>query len=486
MRELQRSGRGRAFQARLSVGQVPGFVIAFVLVATIVVAGFAAAPSRPNILILLTDDQRWDAMGCAGNRVVQTPEMDRLAAEGTWFVNAFATSSICAASRASIFTGQYERSHRCNFNTGCLRRAQLVQSYPMLLRKAGYHTGFIGKYGVEYAPPGRPPRDIEGREVFDRWYGFYGQGVYFPKEDPGKHLNQVMVDQARDFLASAPRDRPWCLSISFKAPHSGDGYVGFHAEPDLKALYADTLVPGPPTARQECFEALPEFLRKCNARTKYWELRFGTPEKYQATMKDYYRLVTGADRAIGRIRRDLADRGFAGSTVIVFLSDNGDMHGDYLLGGKELLYDASIRVPLVVLDPRAPKPARGQRRSELALNLDVAPTVLDVAGVAVPAAMQGRSLLPLVRGERVAWREDFFCENHFVVPDQDYPLIEGVRTARWKYVRYPEMWPVYEQLFDLRNDPLELRDLARSPQGTDVISALRSRCDQLGAEAAGL
>jgi arylsulfatase A-like enzyme len=200
-------------------------------------------------------------------------------------------------------------------------------------------------------------------------------------------------------------------------------------------------------------------------------------------MKDYYRLVTGADRAIGRIRRELADRGFADNTVIVFLSDNGDMHGDYLLGGKELLYDASIRVPLVVLDPRVPKAARGQRRGELALNLDVALTVLDVASVAIPAAMQGRSLVPLVRGDRVAWREDFYSENHFVVPDQYYPIIEGVRTMRWKYVRYPEMSPVYEQLFDLRNDPLELSDQARSPQASDALIALRKRCDQLRAEA---
>lgn len=460
-------------------------VIALALLAMNGAAGLAApAPARPNILVLLTDDQRWDAMGCAGNPIVRTPEMDRLAAEGTWFVNAFVTSSICAASRASIFTGQYERAHRCNFHTGCLRRAQLEQSYPMVVRKAGYHTGFIGKYGVGDAPRSAPPRDIEGREVFDRWYGFYGQGVYFPKEHPGKHLNQVMVDQARDFLATAPRGKPWCLSISFKAPHSGEGYVGYHAEPDLKALYADAVVPYQPTARREFFDALPSFLRKSNARTNYWNLRFSTPEKYQATMKDYYRLVTGVDRAIGQIRRELAARGLAENTVIVFLSDNGDMLGDYQLGGKELLYDASIRIPLMIFDPRMPKPARGQKRSELVLNLDVAPTVLDAAGVATPATMHGRSALPLVRGERAGWRENFFCENHFAVPDQYYPLIEGVRTARWKYVRYPERTPVYEQLFDIERDPMEVHDLARSPQCREVLSSLRKRCDELRAEAA--
>ncbi|MFH1515288.1 MAG: sulfatase-like hydrolase/transferase, partial [bacterium] len=135
---------------------------------TSTVWGNVTEPKRPDILILLTDDQRWDAMGCAGNRILQTPEMDRLAREGIMFANAFVTSSISAASRASILTGQYERTHGCYFNTGILHRSQLEQSYPMLLRAAGYHTGFIGKYGV-----GDGKREIEGEEVFDRWYGFY-------------------------------------------------------------------------------------------------------------------------------------------------------------------------------------------------------------------------------------------------------------------------------------------------------------------------
>ena len=369
-----------------------------------------------------------------------------------------------------------------NFNTGGLRRSQLEQSYPMLLRRAGYYTGFIGKYGVEYFPP-RGKRDIEGSEVFDRWYGFYGQGVYFPKEFPGKHLNEIMVDQARDFLASVPAGRPFCLSVSLKAPHSGQGYLGYDAEPDLRSLYASVTIPMPATARPEIFAALPEFLRRSNARTSYWELRYSTPEKYQRTMRDYYALVSGADRAIGRIRAELARRGLAGNTVLVFMSDNGDMTGDYMLGGKELLYDASIRVPMIVFDPRAPKSARGQRRTELATNLDIAPTLLDLAGAPVPATMQGRSLVPLVHGQSVPWREDFYCENNFCVPEQYYPIIEGMRSTRWKYVRYPEMKPPYEQLFDLARDPEEIRDLARTPAASPDLARLRLRCEELREEA---
>ncbi|MCX6898093.1 MAG: sulfatase [Verrucomicrobia bacterium] len=455
-------------------------LLANVIAGLLSAAADALPDQHPNILILLTDDQRWDAMGCAGNRIVHTPEMDRLAREGTMFANAFATSSICAASRASIFTGQYERSHHCNFNTGILRRAQLEQSYPMLLRRAGYHTGFIGKYGV-----GDGKREIEGTEVFDRWFGFYGQGFYFPNTHPGKHLNQVMVEQARDFLDGVPANKPWCLSISFKAPHSGKGYLSYEAEPDLKQLYADVTIAAPPTAKQKYFDVLPEFLRRCNARTSYWEQRFSTPEQYQSVMKDYYRLITGADRAIGRIRSELARRGLADNTVILFLSDNGDMMGDYMLGGKELLHDVSIRVPLIVHDPRAPASARGRRRPELALNIDIAPTALDLAGAPLPAAIQGRSLAPLVRGERVAWRKDFFCENNFCVPTQYYPMIEGVRTARWKYIRYTDVQPACEQLFDLDKDANEVNDLASAKDRAATLANLRHRSDELRGEASG-
>ena len=433
---------------------------------------------RPSIVVLLTDDQRWDTLGCAGNRIVKTPEMDRLAAEGTFFANAFVTSSICAASRASIFTGMYERRHGCNFNTGCLKRSFLQKSYPVLLRQAGYYTGFIGKYGV-----GDGKREVEGAELFDRWFGFYGQGAYFPKDHPGKHLNEVMVEQTRQFLDGAPADRPFCLSVSFKAPHSGRGYLGYEPEPSLRNLYAELTIPYPPTARQEYFDALPEFLRRCNARTNYWQQRYGTPEQYQAVMKDYYRLITGVDQAIGRIRAELRRRGLEGRTVILLLSDNGDMTGDYMLGGKELLYDASLRVPLLVYDPRVEKAARGQRRTELVLNIDIAPTVLDLAGLSPPPAMQGRSLVPLVRGQTPAWRDAFFCENNFRQPNQDYPLIEGLRTARWKYVRYPETTPLHEQLFDLTRDPLETKNLARAAEGGEILSQLRQRCDVLCAAA---
>lgn len=433
-----------------------------------------AGESRPNIVVIVTDDQRWDALGAAGNTIIRTPHLDRLAAQGTRFTNAFASSSICAASRASILTGMYERRHGCNFHTGPLKPSLLAESYPVLMRGAGYFTGFVGKYGV-----GDGKREVEGDTLFDRWYGFYGQGQYFPKDAGGKHLDEIMIDQAEDFLDELPPDRPFCLSISFKSPHSGVGYLGYTPEKDLAELYRDVTIPYPATATEQHFAALPEFLQRSNARYNYWELRYSTPEKYQETMKDYYRLITGMDRAVGRLRGELSRRGLGENTVLVFLSDNGDMTADYLIGGKELLYDVSIRVPMMVYDPRVAAKARGQTRDELVLNIDVSPIVLDLAGVAMPPSVQGMSLAPLVRGEKIAWREDFFCENNFCVPEQYYPKIEGVRTARWKYIRYPEMEPDYEELFDLQADPLETKNLAGNGGSAKVLVELRRRCDEL-------
>jgi arylsulfatase A-like enzyme len=436
--------------------------------------GYGIEPKHPNILILLTDDQRWDAMACAGNNILLTREMDRLAREGTMFVNAFVTSSISAASRASIFTGLYERTHGCNFNTGILSRSQLEKSYPMLLRSSGYYTGFIGKYGV-----GDGKREIEGEEVFDSWKGFYGQGEYFPSIYNGKHLNEVMVEQAKEFFDSVPVDKPWCLSVSFKAPHSGRGYVGYEAERDFKELYEDITIPAPPTAKEQYYDALPEFLKRCNARTNYWQQRFSSPELYQSIMKDYYRLITGADRAIGRIREELVKRGIDNNTVIIFLSDNGDMMGDYMLGGKELLFDVSIRVPLIVFDPRKPIAAQGHIRTEMVLNIDIAPTVLDLAGIPIPESMQGLRIIPLVYNKPFTWRKDFFCENNFCNSLQYYPMIEGIRNSHWKYIRYIDIKPVYEQLFNLKKDPYELNDLAGTKKYKAILNSLRLRCNEL-------
>ena len=198
------------------------------------------AGTRPNIVFLLTDDQRWDSLGCMGNKIVQTPEIDRLSSQGVTFTNNFVTTSICMTSRASIFLGQYARAHKINDFSTAFTAEQFRRTYPQLLRRAGYHSGFIGKYGVGDEMP---------VNEFDYWQGFPGQGKYFPQGEPGKHLTELMGDQALEFLERAPRDRPFCLSISFKAAHVQDEDPRqFLPSPATEGLYRDVAIPMPKTA----------------------------------------------------------------------------------------------------------------------------------------------------------------------------------------------------------------------------------------------
>ncbi len=430
----------------------------------------AKRTDRPNIIFLVTDDQRWDTLGCAGNRIIQTPQMDALAKGGIRFENAFVTTSICMASRASMFTGQYERRHGCTFGKPPLSDQAWAMSYPALLRKAGYRTGFIGKFGVRV-------RDAKSR--FDVWHGFPGQGKYEHKDKAGrpKHLTSIMADQAVAFLRGCKSNQPFCLSVSFKAPHCQDGDPRqFIYDPAYAPLYKDATIPVPKTAAPRYFEALPEFLRETEGR-KRWELRFSTPEQYQETVKSYYRLITGVDTAIGRIRRALADGELAENTVIVLIGDNGFYLGERGLAGKWYAHEVSIRVPLIVHDPRAPASRRGKTLKPMALNIDMAPTLLSLAGVPAPACMQGKSLVPLMDGTAGPWRKDFFYEHLF--ERDNIPKSEGVRTTRWKYIRYFEQEPVYEELYDLERDPHEENNLVAASSHRDVLASLRKRCDEL-------
>ncbi len=427
---------------------------------------------RPNIIFLLTDDQRWDTMGCMGNKIIRTPNMDSLAANGCLFTNCFVTTSICAASRASIFAGQYARRTGIhNFVTNFSPEA-LARTYPMLLKASGYRTGFAGKYGVGRSE--EMPRD-----KYDFWAGIGGQPRYEHKDSAGnyKHLTTILTEQSIKFLDSCTAGQPFCLSVSFKAPHVQDSDPRqFIYDPTYKDLYADVTIPTPLTAEPKYFNALPEFLRKSEARRR-WQMRFSTPEKYQQSVKGYYRLITGIDVAIGKMRAKLARLGLAENTIIILMGDNGFYLGEHGLAGKWFPHEESIRVPLIIYDPRAPEEHRGLKRSEFALNIDIAPTILDFADVPVPKRMQGSSLVTLTRGQAQApkWRTDFFYEHLF-----EHPAIgksEALRTKRYKYARYIDYG--YEELYDLQNDPHETTNLADKPEHAELLTKLRNRCNRL-------
>src|SRR5437667_1205562 len=436
-----------------------------------------AKPQRPNFVFILTDDQRFDSMGCAGNRLIRRPNRNRLAANGVRFRNHFVTTSICCVSRASIFTAQYERRHGIGDFKPPLTAAQWAETYPALLRAAGYRTGFIGKFGVGDAPY------IRSKAAdFDFFCGLPGQaGEWFidPKDPSQTHTTARFGNQALEFLDACTDAQPFCLSISFNAPHARDGKPReFQPDPRDEPLYAGGPIPVPKTASDEYFRLLPEFAQKSEGRRR-WTKRFATPEMFQSTMRDYYRLVTGIDREVGRIIAKLAGRGLADNTIIIFTSDNGWFAGERGLADKWLMYEESIRVPLIILDPRLPKSKRGRIVDALTVNLDFAPTLLELAGVPVPAGMQGRSLAPLLNGTRPAdWRTDFFYEHHY--GPNIIPPSEGIRTERWAYLRWLAPNPESEELYDVQADPLEQRNLAADPAYTATLDALRAQWRRTG------
>jgi arylsulfatase A-like enzyme len=444
---------------------------AVILVALLGPAFLARGAERPmNVVFLLADDQRWDTLGSYGNRIVETPELDRLAREGVRFEHAFVTTSICMTSRASFLTGQYARRHGIWDFEAELSPAQLADSYLGRMKAAGYHLGFIGKYGV-----GDPPKDYLD---YDRT--FSGQGRFVVEVDgETRHLTSVMGDQAVEFVRAAPEGRPFCLSVSFKAAHVQDSYditdEPFPCDPALSELYRDIEIEPPVSALPQFFERLPRVLQDSEARLR-WAIRFWGPSRFQESVKGYYRLVTGIDRVVGRLRAALEERGLADTTVIVYAGDNGFFLGEYGLAGKWTPHEPSIRVPLLAYDPGLPAQLRGTVRPEMALNIDVAPTLLELAGLEPAAPMQGKSLMPLVRGEAPDWRTSFFYEHLFEHPR--IPKTEAVRTEQWKYIRYVETDPVIEEVYDLQHDPMELENLAGRREWAPVLDELRQAWEE--------
>jgi arylsulfatase A-like enzyme len=429
--------------------------------------------SGPNIIFILTDDQRWDALGYAGNKIIQTPEMDKLAKRGAYFKNAVVTTPICSASRASIFTGLYERTHRYTFQTGPLRNEYINESYPAILKKSGYHTGFFGKFGVNVSDPDRL---FDIFENYDRNGRYPDRRGYYYKMLDGDtvHLTRYTGQKALEFIGNAPSGKPFCLSLSFSAPHAHDpAPLQYFWQEESDHLYQKTDMPGPSLADDKYFSGLPLPVREGFNRLR-WTWRFDTPEKYQHSVKGYYRMIHGIDLEIAKIRRKLKERGIDKNTVIIVMGDNGYFLGERQLAGKWLMYDNSIRVPLIIYDPRIKK----QRDIEdMALNIDIPATILDLAGIDKPPAWHGQSLVPMVTGERLSTGRDTILAEH-LWEFENIPPSEGVRTAEWKYFRYVNDKSA-EELYNLKKDPAEAVNLAKDASYADVLDKLRKSCDRL-------
>ena len=426
-------------------------------------------PSKPNIILILTDDQRWDALGCSGNPIIQTPNMDKLAEKGVRFENAFVTSPVCAASRASILTGLHERTHGFTFRTPPLAKTHTDMSYPHLLGQAGYRTGFVGKFGVE----------VE-KEAIGKMFDFFMPRIrnpYFKKVDGRfRHLTEINGDEVIRFLHTCKPGQPFCLSISFNAPHAEDqDPKQYFWPPACDNLYKDINIPGPKTSDPAFFNAQPEFLKESLNRVR-WKWRFNTPQKYQNMIKGYYRMISGVDMVLGRIMEELKRLGMNKNTIIILMGDNGYFLGERGFAGKWLMHEPSIRVPLIIYDSRRGNSRQGIVLKQMALNVDIAPTILSLAGLDIPGTMQGRALTPFLNGEHIPWRTRMFCEHLFNHPK--IPQSEGIRTANWKYIRYRNHSD-FKELYDLTVDPLEEKNLACDSRYSEQLFMLDQRCNQV-------
>ncbi len=462
--------------------------------------------ARPNLLVLLSDDQRWDTLGCMGNSIIETPHLDALARRGTLFRQAFVTTSICPTSRASILTGLSAGHHGVfDFETS-LSPAHLDQSYPTLLRQQGYETAFIGKWGID---ANRRGPLVEAAGLFDYWAGagwndnYWHEarcryvvasgrvgsaqnecdcppdayGVAGPRARIGKanqreplHLvTQILPRRFADFLDTRDASRPFCASISFKAPHvPSEDWDPRHAD-----LYRDVEIPLRENFALVPDPALPLALR--HSYSAFGAVLMQGAEDVQRGLRNLYRQVSGLDFAVGEVLRALAERDLADDTVVLFTSDNGQLIGEHGLWGKFLMFEESIRVPLLVCDPRRSRPLRRRESNAMVLNVDVAPTLCELAGAPVPSGLDGRSLLPLLRGEADSLRDEWFYEHLFRTSRYAIARSEGIRTPRWKYFRLLDAEPVREMLFDLEADPYETRDLAQEPGHQATLLALRER-----------
>jgi arylsulfatase A-like enzyme len=441
---------------------------------------------RPNFLFVMTDDQRWDAMSCAGNTILKTPNMDRVGNEGVRFAEAFVTNALCSPSRGTILTGLYSHAHGVTTNGGKSHHFNPgYVSFPMLLQKAGYYTAMVGKWHIATLPAG-----------FDHWCILPGQGLYHNPQmiaNGGRiqmrgYVDDVIGDQALETLKSRPKDKPFCLMYHFKAPHRA-----WEPAERFAKMYDDIEIPEPPTFHAD-LSSRPYAIRNTDMqigdmpdfRNRGVPADLPPAEKkkrnFQVFLKNYYRTLLGVDENLGRVLDFLDQQGLAENTGVVYTGDNGFFLGELGMFDKRLMYEPSIRVPMLVRYPAGVKPGQVDRM-HMALNNDVAHTFLDYAGIERPAHMRahGMSWRPVLEGKNPAWRKSFLYENMEYPGPHCAAKMRGVRTDRWKYIHYVQE-PQAHELFDLKNDPQEMRNLYDDPAHKQTVAQMQAELERLRTE----
>lgn len=456
---------------------------------------------RPNVLFLLSDDQASSTMGCAGHPWLETPGMDRLAREGVRFTNAFVTTSLCSPSRASFLTGLYARSHGILDNKRSLRRDQVT--FASLLTAAGWDSAYVGKWHMGGMGGPRPgfsyTASYQGQGKYERCRFQIGASFQEVEKRDG-WVDDVATDLALEFLRKE-REAPFLLAVGFKGPHRPCRPAARHAQE-----YAGETLPRPtnlaalpPYPLQHEHAALAAeagvapiaYEPREDWAAKLAEPRVLPPELLEESwpgedMLDYHRVVKGVDENIARLLDELDTLGLAEDTIVVFAGDNGMSLGSHGMVSKLMAYDESMRIPLLVRYPRVVQ--EGVVSGELVLNVDVAPTLLALAGLPIPEAIQGKDLTPLLVGDDAEWRTAFLYE-FFARQETWLPPQIGVRTRAGKLVVYPGR-PSWKQFFDLDSDPHETRNLAGAPGRASELEShealLRELEASLGARPASL
>jgi arylsulfatase A-like enzyme len=444
------------------------------------------AARRPDIVFILVDDLRWDELSCMGHPVVRTTHVDRIANEGVRFRNAFATTPLCSPSRGCFLTGLYTHHHGILDNTDRSPHSHQLVTFPKLLHDAGYETAFLGKWHMG--------NDDTARPGFTHWACQKGQGTSLnpvlningEQRSFEGHTTDVLNRLACEFIAQ-PREAPFCLMLAHKALHpevqqradgslSDGGASKFIAAQRHLRLYADAPVPrrlnvidtlaGKPALRRK-IGGLPPLSRET-----------GTPDE---EVRDRWRMLAAVDEGVGQIYNALRQAGRLDSTVFVFTSDHGYWYGEHGLSvERRLAYEEAARIPLLVRYPPLVKP--GTLADEFALSIDLAPTLLDLAGVAHDTTFDGVSLRPLLAGESPAnWRTSFLIEytSDTVFPRMVTMGYQAVRTARFKYIRYAELDGM-DELYDLRVDPYEVNNVIGLAAYAGPLRELQQELERLG------
>lgn len=443
-------------------------------------AAVAEQSAQKNVIFILSDDHRYDFMGFM-NKVpfLETPNMDRMAAEGVHVENAFVSTSLCSPSRASILSGQYAHNHQVVDNQSLIPEGTTF--FPKYLQEeAGYQTAFIGKWhmGEHHADP---------RPGFDYWASFKGQGVYYNptinfngtevKHGDSAYVSDVLTDYALNFLQNRDAKKPFFVYLSHKGVHAdfqpARRHLGKYENEEV--AYPPSMFPpgherSTVSASEYNYEDLPNWVK---AQRTSWH---GVDYMYhgQISFEDFYKryceTLLGVDESIGSVLDFLEAEGLLENTLVIYMGDNGFSFGEHGLIDKRQAYEESMRVPFLAMGAGVPA---GTKLSEVVQNVDVGPTIMDFAGLSTKSHMDGNSFKPLLYQQPINWRDTVYYEYFWERPFPQTPTVHAVRTSQYKYIRYHGVWDINE-LYDIENDPEEMNNLIRDPQYAEVAKGLRT------------